>query len=127
MVGASIGRAAVASDHVHGGNINQAVAIIRTVVKQPLNQFAVLWLISVEAQRLIHAEKVDVARANFSLEDTRVLPLPLPPLSEQERIVAEVERRFSVIDELDSAVSLRLQRADRLRRSILQQVFSSNS
>ena len=103
LVGASIGRAAVATDDVHGGNTNQAVAVIRTLLKRPLNHFAVLWLISAEAQRLIHAEKVDVARANFSLEDTRVLPIPLPPLAEQQRIVAELEWRFSVIEELEAA------------------------
>ena len=126
LVGASIGRAAVATDDVHGGNTNQAVAVIRTLLKRPLNHFAVLWLISAEAQRLIHAEKVDVARANFSLEDTRVLPIPLPPLAEQQRIVAEVERRLSVMEELESLVSADLKRASRLRQSILNRAFSGS-
>lgn len=125
LVGASIGRAAVALDEVHGGNTNQAVAVIRTLFKQPLNQFAVSWLISAEAQKLIHAEKVDVARANFSLENTRVLPIPLPPLAEQQRIIAELERRSSVIDEIDTMTSTELQRATGLRQSILQQAFSA--
>jgi hypothetical protein len=30
-----------------------------------------LWLNSTDAQKRIHAEKVDVARASFSLKDTR--------------------------------------------------------
>ena len=39
------------------------------------------------------------------------LPIPLPPLAEQTRIVAEVERRLSVVEELESVVSANLQRA----------------
>ena len=52
------------------------------------------------------------------------IPLPLPPISEQQQIVAEVERRLSVIEELDASVEANLARADRLRQSILRQAFS---
>ena len=50
--------------------------------------------------------------------------IPLPPLAEQTRIVAEVERRLSVVEELEAAVSANLQRATRLRQSILQKAFT---
>ncbi len=52
------------------------------------------------------------------------LPIPLPPLAEQTRIVAEVERRLSVVEELESVVTANLQRATRLRQSILQKAFT---
>jgi hypothetical protein len=54
------------------------------------------WLNSSDAQKRIHAEKVDGARANFSLKDTRILPFP-SLLAEQTRIVTEVERRLSAV------------------------------
>jgi hypothetical protein len=38
--------------------------------------------------------------------------------------VAEVERRLSVVEELESVVSANLQRATRLRQSILQKAFT---
>ena len=50
--------------------------------------------------------------------------IPLPPLAEQSRIVEEVERRLSVVEELEAVVSANLQRAGRLRQSILQKAFS---
>ncbi len=49
--------------------------------------------------------------------------LPLPPIAEQTRIVAETERRLSVVEELEAIVSTNLQRAIRLRQSILHRAF----
>ena len=45
-------------------------------------------------------------------------------IAEQTRIVAEVERRLSVVEELESVVTANLQRATRLRQSILQRAFT---
>ena len=50
--------------------------------------------------------------------------MPLPPLAEQRRIVAEVERRLSVSQQAEAAVAANLTRAERLRQSILKQAFS---
>ena len=48
----------------------------------------------------------------------------VPPLAEQRRIVAEVERRLSVVQQAEAAVEASLQRAERLRQSILKRAFS---
>ena len=58
------------------------------------------------------------------MSDLREYRFPLPPLSEQHRIVAEVERRLSVIQQSEAAVEASLARAERLRQSILKQAFS---
>ncbi len=49
--------------------------------------------------------------------------IPLPPPAEQKRIVEEVERRLSVIEEMETAVAANLKRATRLRQSILKKAF----
>ncbi len=47
----------------------------------------------------------------------------LPSSAEQPRIVSEVERRLSVIDELEMQVEANLTRAGRLRQAILKRAF----
>ena len=64
-----------------------------------------------------------VAQLKVSLARFRSIGIPLPPLPEQEEIVADVERRFSVIDELHGQVAANLQRTDRFRQSILNRAF----
>ena len=61
---------------------------------------------------------------NVSLKLIHGMPIPLPPLAEQHRIVAEVERRLSVVQQAEAAVEVGLKRAERLRQSILKQAFS---
>jgi type I restriction enzyme S subunit len=63
-------------------------------------------------------------RLRLTIPIFREMPVPLPPLAEQARIVEEVERRLSVIDELESVVKSNLQRATRLRQSILRKAFT---
>ncbi|RZK17082.1 MAG: hypothetical protein EOO56_18635, partial [Hymenobacter sp.] len=52
------------------------------------------------------------------------LHFPLPPLLEQAEIVAEVERRLTVLDALSQTLTDELKRAERLRQSILHQAFT---
>jgi type I restriction enzyme S subunit len=63
-------------------------------------------------------------RLRLTLPIFREMPVPLPPLAEQERIVEEVERRLSVMEEMEATVSTNLQRTTRLRQSILQKAFN---
>lgn len=51
------------------------------------------------------------------------MALVLPLLAEQHRIVAEAERRLSVVAALEAAVAANLKRAERLRQAILKRAF----
>ena len=68
--------------------------------------------------------RTTAGQSGISGSDLKSMPLPLPPLAEQRRIVAEVERRLSVIQQAEVAVEANLARAERLRQSILKQAFS---
>ena len=51
------------------------------------------------------------------------LTFALPPLSEQHKIVEEIERRFSVADKIEKVVEGSLKQSERLRQSILKKAF----
>jgi type I restriction enzyme S subunit len=78
--------------------------------------FGRAWIADVVSQQ--------VGQANVNGTKLQALAIPLPSLAEQTRIVAEVERRLSVVEELEAVVSANLQRATRLRQSILQKAFT---
>ena len=114
---------AIAPSTVEGGNVNQTVAVIRLLEIGVSNQFVLPHLLSAPTQHRIHSEKVNVARANFSLEDIRYMPLALPPETEQQRIVAEIDRRLSLVYGIEAETDANLKRAERLRQSMLAAAF----
>ena len=59
------------------------------------------WIRSVVSQQ--------VGQANVNGSKLRALRIPLPPGAEQHRIVAEVERRLSVIEELENTTGCSVQ------------------
>ncbi|MDL2342703.1 restriction endonuclease subunit S [Deinococcus sp. MIMF12] len=61
---------------------------------------------------------------NLSLGIIKEISLPLPPLPEQTYIVSEVERRLSILDNLEATVSAELKRAEAMRQSVLHRAFT---
>ncbi len=64
---------------------------------------------------------------NLNLSLVRAVVVPLPPLAEQYRIVAAVERQLSIVSAADVQVDKNLARAARLRRSALASAFGQSA
>jgi type I restriction enzyme, S subunit len=123
---ADVGMIAIAPTELGEAYINQHVALAR-----PVNGFNceyLGWYLAAEhcGQKEFLRLQRGATKAGLGLDDIRSVPVPLPPLTEQQRIVAEVERRLSVVEELEIVVNANLQRATRLRQSILQRAFEGN-
>jgi type I restriction enzyme S subunit len=73
------------------------------------------WITSVASQQ--------VGQANVNGTKLKAFVFPLPPESEQKRILAEVDRRLSVVEEQETVLDKDLVRAGRLRQAILTQAF----
>ncbi len=65
-----------------------------------------------------------VGRPRLSLREIRAIALPVPPETEQHRIVAELDRHLSLVHEVEAQLDANLKRAERLRQLILGRTFS---
>ena len=97
----------------------------RFVDTQTLPQWIHIFATSPLGRAFIESNAASSAgQHNVSLKLIHGMPVALPPLAEQRRIVAEVERRLSAIQQAEETVEANLARAERLRQSILKQAFS---
>ncbi len=124
---ASVGRAGIAGEVLRGALFNYHIMRLRLEPTVLMAKFYIAYVRgSTQVERYIRDVNHGATRDGINTEQLLNMPVALPPLAEQERIVAEVERRLSVVEELETVVSANLQRATRLRQSILQRVFSGN-
>jgi type I restriction enzyme, S subunit len=123
IVGPPLGQVSIVPESLPVANINQAIARFRPL-KTISTKFLAYWLLTPSTVRwTISQAKATVGQLNLTLEICRNIPLALPPLKTQRKIVDEVERRLSVIDRTEQTLRTQLERAKRLRQSILQQAF----
>ncbi len=63
------------------------------------------------------------AQENINIETLKQIAIALPPLAEQKHIVAEVDQRLSILQEVENELEENLKRASRLRQATLKQTF----
>ncbi|MBQ8784771.1 MAG: restriction endonuclease subunit S [Alphaproteobacteria bacterium] len=69
-------------------------------------------------------KKTGVAIRRIILDTLKRISISFPSdISEQQRIVEEIEKRFAVADELEKVVNEGLEKADKLKQSILKKAF----
>jgi type I restriction enzyme S subunit len=115
-----LGRVCV-TDHDEKCLLNQRLARLTPIIVPP--QFVLYLLKSWRFRRYVDGLNSGSLIQHMFTSQLAEFTFPLPPLAEQRRIVAEVERRLSVVEDLDAVVSANLRRAIRLRQAILQRVF----
>lgn len=85
-------------------------------VAQYINSLAGrIWIASVVSQQ--------VGQANVNGTKLKSCTIPLPPATEQTRVVGESERLLSLVAELEAEIQPDVSRVQRLRQSILKWAF----
>ena len=78
------------------------------------------------AKRFATGAAFGTTRTRLTLSLFRQMPVAVPPLAEQHRIVAEVDRRLSIVREVEAEVDANLKRAQALRQAVLARAFRAN-
>jgi len=125
-IAGALGRIGIVQDEIVPANTNQALAIIRlaenvNVSVNFLAKYFVSDLISKEIENL----KGGAAQQNLSLGQLNNLPIPIPPLTEQQRIVAILDEAFAAIAKAKTNAEQNLRNAKELFESYLQAVFEN--
>lgn len=96
----------------------------RTVLIRPFKKFInpkllAYFIISPHSKNSLISTAVGSTATHVNLENIRPFNIPIPPLSEQKRIANEIERWFSVIDELESNEDDLVKAIDKAKSKIL--------
>ncbi|MGB7208261.1 MAG: hypothetical protein WBD27_06360, partial [Pyrinomonadaceae bacterium] len=104
--------------------------MIRLRIAEPVRTSG--WLSTIWPSRIVRSQietRVKTTAGIYKIAQPQVesIAIPLPPVAEQARIVAEVERRLTMVEVLEGTVTANLQRATRLHQSVLQSAFSQGA
>jgi type I restriction enzyme S subunit len=88
------------------------------------------WIQTIWSSRVVRSQierlvKTTAGIYKISQPQVEAIVLPLPPLSEQERIVTNIERRLSAVDAIEKTLAENLKRATKLRQAVLWKAFSA--
>ena len=101
----------------------------RTMLMRPSPAIAAGFLLSAllspVVKDLIDRVAVGSGVKHLRVGDVERLPVPLPPLTEQVRIVAEVDRRLSLVRGVEAEVDANLNRSRTLRHATLANAFDA--
>ena len=78
---------------------------------------------SEEVKKYLEENAGGTTMANLNLKIVNNIPISLPPIEEQYKIVEEIESRLSVADKMEESINQSLLQAEALRQSILKKAF----
>lgn len=91
ITGASLGRTSVVPNEITSANVNQHVCIIRPIQQHIVPEYLNYVLESVIGQRQIFANQTGASREAVTFSQIGDFEVPLPPISEQKRIIQQVD------------------------------------
>ena len=119
IVGPPLGKVAIVPESLPECNFNQAAVLIRAhFCTNLMNQYIRYFLLQMDEINAINT-KGTAGQENISLTQTQNMRLPLPPLAEQQRIVAKIEEAFAEIDAIEKNKELLKTHIKQTRQKIL--------
>jgi type I restriction enzyme S subunit len=97
---------------------------LRLLIDYIQSKYISFWFRIFSQQYFNRNAQQTVGMASINQEQLGAMPAPFPSIDEQNQIVSEIERRFSIAEEVEKVIDHSLKQAERLRQSILQRAFA---
>jgi type I restriction enzyme S subunit len=89
------------------------------------NRYVLYWLLSpIGRDKIVQSSSSTSGLNTLSISKVGQLPIPVPPLPEQQEIVRRVDALFAFADSVEAKVAAAREKTERLRQSILAKAFS---
>jgi len=122
--GVTLGRISEIPEDGKPGIINQALLRIRLNKELISNKYFIIHFRATFFQKKIFEQSQGTAMPNLvGIKDFKEIEIIVPPLSEQEKFIYEIESRLSVCDKIEEAIETSLLQAEALRLSIIKKAF----
>ena len=101
IVGPPLGKLAIIPHSLPQANFNQAAVLIRPLQHKEILVNYLFYYLSEMSEINSISTKGSAGQVNISLTQSQNMRIPLPPLTEQQRIVAEIECWFTLINQIE--------------------------
>lgn len=120
----TIGKTAFVPPELEGGNITQHM--LRFPICDLVDRYFVRLCIDAPfCQAWMAGETKGVALQGVNVGDFRRMPIPLPPLAEQHRIVAKVDALMALCDQLEASLTTATTTRSRLLNALLHEALGA--
>lgn len=102
--------------------LGQRMMLLR-VNEKMLGRFLMHYLNSPKVTSFVATKKGGSASPHVNVGDIKEFVVPIPPISEQQKMLEQIESRLSVCDSIEQTVDTVLQQAEAMRQSILKDAF----
>lgn len=122
--GANLGMASVVPARYNGYNAIDVVIAVPDISKV-IPEFLAQYTNSPMGRAIVKKNERGAAQGHLNVTAYANLPIGVPDLQEQEKLVKQISDRLSVCDSIEKTVDTALAQADAMRQSILKQAFEA--
>ena len=120
--GANLGMASVVPARYNGYNAIDVVIAVPDISKV-IPEFLAQYTNSPMGRAIVKKNERGAAQGHLNVSAYANLPIGVPDLQEQEKLVKQISDRLSVCDSIEKTVDTALAQTDAMRQSILKQAF----
>jgi len=118
-----MGRAALVSKKENGWFCGTGSFYLRPKASMMNPAFLTMYIRSAKVKELLTDDAKGTTMKNLNKKIVSNLPIPVPTIEEQQKIIKQIESRLSVCDKVEESIKYSLLKAEALRQSILKKAF----